>query len=468
MGRRAGAAARRRTRSWPRFRDPEFVASLAESSGPRHLDADMELVQDTFRSFAHNVVAPQAEHVHRTNGDVPEDVIEGLAEIGAFGLSVPAEYGGYSEGGDGEYLAMVIATEELSRASLGIGGSLITRPEILTRALVKGGTEEQKQHWLPKLATAEVMAAVAVTEPDYGSDVAGLKVTATPAEGPDGAAGYVINGVKTWCTFAARADVLMLLARTDPDRSLTHRGLSLFIVPKPRGEGHGFQFTQDGHRRGKMEGRPIDTIGYRGMHSYEIALENWWVPADHLIGGDDGPRPGLLLPDGGLRERPAADRGPGDRRDAGGLRGGARLRPQPHACSASNIVDYQLTRAKLGRMAVLIQAGRQFSYHVATLMAKGQGADRGQHGQGLRVQGRRVGHPRGDADPRRLRLRRGVHRQPAVRRRPRAVDLRGRRRDPLPQGHRPPLDVIRVCAAGRPCSRHSVGRKHSGQVRAAR
>ena len=102
---------------------------------------------------------------------------------------MPAEYGGYSEGGDGEYLAMVVATEELSRASLGIGGSLITRPEILTRALVKGGTEEQKLHWLPKLATAEVMAAVAVTEPDFGSDVAGIKVTATPAEGPDGAAG---------------------------------------------------------------------------------------------------------------------------------------------------------------------------------------------------------------------------------------------------------------------------------------
>ena len=251
----------------------------------------MELVQDTFRSFATNVVAPQAEHVHRTNGDVPEDVIEGLAEIGAFGLSVPAEYGGYNEGGDSEYLAMVVATEELSRASLGIGGSLITRPEILTRALVKGGTEEQKQHWLPKLATAEVMAAVAVTEPDYGSDVAGVKVTATPAEGPDGAPGYVINGVKTWCTFAARADVLMLLARTDPDRSLTHRGLSLFIVPKPRGDGHGFQFTQEdgaAGKVGKLEARPIDTIGYRGMHSYEVALEDWWVPADHLIGEDDG------------------------------------------------------------------------------------------------------------------------------------------------------------------------------------
>src|SRR6185295_9445820 len=245
-----------------------------------------EMVQDTFRSFADNEIAPRAEHVHRDNGDVPEDVIAGLAEMGVFGLSVPAEYGGYSEGGDGEYIAMVVATEELSRGSLGIGGSLITRPEILTRALVKGGTEAQKKNWLPKLATAEVMAAVAVTEPDFGSDVAGIKVTATPAVGADDAPGYVINGVKTWCTFAGRADVLMLLARTDPDRTKAHRGLSLFIVPKPRGDGHGFVFTDD--RGGRMEGRAIDTIGYRGMHSYEIAFDNWFVPADNLIGGPGG------------------------------------------------------------------------------------------------------------------------------------------------------------------------------------
>ena len=143
-------------------------------------------MQDTFRRFAEDKIAPVAEHVHRDNGDVPEDIITGLAEMGAFGLSVPAEYGGYSEGGEGEYLGMVVATEELSRGSLGIGGSLITRPEILTRALVTGGTEEQKHEWLPKLATAEVMAAVAVTEPDFGSDVAGIKVTATPAAGADG------------------------------------------------------------------------------------------------------------------------------------------------------------------------------------------------------------------------------------------------------------------------------------------
>src|ERR1700757_3610636 len=166
---------------------------------------------------------------------------------------------------------MGVAPEELSRGSLRIGGALIPRPEILPRALVKGGTEAQKQEWLPKLATGEVMAAVAVTEPDYGSDVAGLKVTATPTDGPDGEAGYAINGVKTWCTFGAWADVLMLLARTDPDRSAAHRGLSLFVVPKPRGDGHGFEFRDD--RGGRLEGRAIDTIGYRGMHSYEVAFE---------------------------------------------------------------------------------------------------------------------------------------------------------------------------------------------------
>ncbi|MEY4230148.1 MAG: hypothetical protein RLZZ362_997 [Actinomycetota bacterium] len=358
------------------YRDPAFIASLATTAGPRHLDQDFELVQDTFRSFADNEIAPRAEHVHRYNEDVPEEIIQGLADMGAFGLSVPAEYGGYSEGGDGEYIGMVVATEELSRGSLGIGGSLITRPEILTRALVKGGTEAQKQEWLPKLATAEVMAAVAVTEPDYGSDVAGLKVTATPAAGPDGAEGYVINGVKTWCTFGARADVLMLLARTDPDRTKTHRGLSLFIVPKPRGEAHGFEFTQPARQDGavgKMEGRPIDTLGYRGMHSYEIALDNWWVPADNLIGGPDGLGKGFYYQMEGFengRLQTAAR--------AVGLMQAAYEAALDYAQNrkvfGSTIADYELTQVKLGRMAVLVQAGRQFSYEVARLMAKGEGA----------------------------------------------------------------------------------------------
>ena len=353
------------------------------------------MVQDTFRSFAANEIAPRAEHVHRHNLDVPEELIAGLAEMGVFGLSVPAEYGGYSEGGDGEYIAMVVATEELSRGSLGIGGSLITRPEILTRALLKGGTEAQKHHWLPKLATAEVMAAVAVTEPDFGSDVAGIKVTATPAAGHDGTPGYVINGVKTWCTFGARADVLMLLARTDPDRAKTHRGLSLFIVPKPRGEGHGFEFTQEAGAAGtvgKMEGRPIDTIGYRGMHSYEIAFDNWWVPAIEPDRRGSRPRQGLLLPDGGLRERSAADRRPGNRSDAGGVRGRLRLRPQPHGVRLADLrlradasEARQDGRADPGRPAVQLSRG--------DADGQGPGLHRGQHGEGLCVSGRQSGSP---------------------------------------------------------------------------
>ncbi len=353
------------------YREPAFLASLADVQGPRHLADDFEMVQDTFRSYAMKVIAPKAEHVHRHNDDVPEDVIAGLAEIGAFGLSVPVEYEGFSEGGEGEYMASVIATEELSRGSLGIGGSLITRPEILTRALVKGGTEEQKHEWLPKLATAEVLSAVAVTEPDYGSDVAGLKTTAVEAAGPNGEAGWLINGVKTWCTFGARANVLMLLARTNPDRSLAHRGLSLFIVPKPIGDAHGFMFTQDGG--GKMEGRPIDTIGYRGMHSYEIAIENWWVPETHLIGGRDGLGKGFYLQMAGFengRLQTAA-------RAVGVMQAAyesALDYAQNRVVFGTPISEYELTKVKLGRMAVITQASRQFSYAVARLMGKGEGA----------------------------------------------------------------------------------------------
>jgi len=347
------------------YRDPAFVASLAGDEGPRHLDDDFELVRDTFKRFAEDQIRPHAEHVHRTNADVPESILTGLGELGAFGLSIPEEYGGYASGGESDYLGMVVATEELSRGSLGIGGSLVTRPEILARALVGGGTEEQKHHWLPKLASGEVLAAVAVTEPDFGSDVAGLKVTATKVDG-----GWSINGMKTWCTFAARADVLMLLARTG-DRDSGHRGLSMFIVPKPRGEGHGFSFTQDGG--GKMEGRAIDTIGYRGMHSYEVAFDGWVVPDDCQIGGEAGLGRGFYLQMEGFengRLQTAA-------RAVGVMQAAyeeARQYAADRVVFGHPIGDYQLTQVKLARMAVIIQAARQFSYVVSRLMAKGEGA----------------------------------------------------------------------------------------------
>jgi len=356
-------------------RDPAVLAGLAATEGPRHLGEDFELVRETFHRFAEDKVRPHAEHVHRANGDIPEQVIEGLAELGGFGLSVPEEYGGFASGGESDYMGMVVATEELSWGSLGVGGSLITRPEILTRALVYGGTEEQKKHWLPKLASAEILAAVAVTEPDFGSDVAGIVTSATPVAG-----GWVVNGVKTWCTFAARADVLMLLVRTDPDRSLAHRGISMFIVEKPRGDGHGFVFTRadaPDHpgdlAPGRLEGRPIDTLGYRGMHSYELAFENWFVPEANLVGGAEGLGKGFYLQMQGFengRLQTAAR--------ALGVMQAAYEAASSYAAErkvfGSPIGDYQLTQAKLGRMAVIIQATRQSSYHVARLMARGEGA----------------------------------------------------------------------------------------------
>jgi (2S)-methylsuccinyl-CoA dehydrogenase len=352
-----------------RYRSPAFLASLADTDGPRGLSEDFEMVQDTFRRFAEDKIAPIAEHIHRHNDDIPEEIISGLAEMGAFGLSIGEEYGGFASGDESDYIAMVVATEELSRGSLGAGGSLITRPEILARALEMGGTEEQKQEWLPKLATAEIMNAVAVTEPDYGSDVAGVKVTATQVDG-----GWLINGVKTWCTFGARADVLMLLARTDPDRSQGHKGLSMFIVPKERGDGHGFELTQDNaFGVGKMEGRPIDTLGYRGMHSYEVALDNWFVPDANLIGGEAGLGKGFYYQMAGFENGrlQTAARAVGVMQSALEL---ARQYSEDRKVFGRPVHEYQLTQAKLARMAVTIQGARQFSYEVARMMAKGEGA----------------------------------------------------------------------------------------------
>jgi (2S)-methylsuccinyl-CoA dehydrogenase len=358
-------------------RDPAVLAGLATTDGPRHLGEDFELVRETFHRFAEDRVRPHAEHVHRANADIPEEVIEGLAELGGFGLSVPEEYGGFASGGESDYMGMVVATEELSWGSLGVGGSLITRPEILTRALVYGGTEEQKKHWLPKLASAEVLAAVAVTEPDYGSDVANIVTAAAPVAG-----GWVVNGVKTWCTFAARADVLMLLARTDPDRSLAHRGISMFVVEKPRGDGHGFLFTQTAEdapdrpadlQAGRLEGRPIDTLGYRGMHSYELAFENWFVPEANLVGGPGGLGKGFYLQMQGFEN--------GRLQTAARALGVMQAAYEAAAAYAaerkvfgSPLLEYQLTQAKLGRMAVIIQATRQSTYQVARLMAQAEGA----------------------------------------------------------------------------------------------
>jgi (2S)-methylsuccinyl-CoA dehydrogenase len=350
-----------------KFRDPSFVSDLYDIECNRNLDPEFDLVAETFRKFGEDKILPYAEIVHRNNLDVPEEIISELAQIGGFGLSIPEEFGGFATGGERDYLGMVVATEELSKASLGIGGSLITRPEILARALVAGGTAEQKTKWLPKLASGEIIAAVAVTEPDYGSDVANIAVTAKKTEG-----GFLVNGVKTWCTFAARADVLMLLARTDPDKSKAHRGLSLFIVEKPRADGKGFIINQDG-TYGRLEGRPIDTLGYRGMHSYELSFDNWFVPDDCLVGEQAGLGKGFYFQMKGFEN--------GRLQTAARALGVMQAAYQEALSYAKNrvvfgspIIQYQVTKEKLGRMKILIESSRQFAYHVAHLMGEQAGS----------------------------------------------------------------------------------------------
>lgn len=334
-------------------------------TGDYLLDEDKEIMRDTFRSFANDVVMPLAEEIHRHDLIVPEKILKGLVEMGCFGLSIPEQYGGLQPDDHEDNMGMIVVTEELSRGSLASAGSLITRPEILSKALLAGGTEEQKQKWLPKLAAAEPFCAVAITEPDYGSDVAGMKLKAEKIDG-----GWLLNGNKTWCTFGGKAGVLLTLARTNPDHSQGHKGLSMFLVEKPSSDGHSFEHTQP--EGGKISGKAIATIGYRGMHSFDVFFDNYFVPDENLLGGEAGLGKGFYFTMAGFaggRIQTAAR--------ATGLMQAAYERAISYAKErkvfGAPIADYQLTQIKIARMATLLATSRQFTYAVARLMDKGEG-----------------------------------------------------------------------------------------------
>jgi (2S)-methylsuccinyl-CoA dehydrogenase len=324
------------------------------------LDEVLEQVRTSVREFAEREVAPHAERIHRRDELVPEEFISQMAELGYFGMSVPEEYGGHELGN----LAMILITEELSRASLAAAGSLITRPEILTKALLQGGTEEQKRAWLPRIASGELMVGISVTEPDVGSDVASVKCRAERSH-VQGEQGWILNGPKSWCTFAGRADVLALLARTDPDPAKGAKGLSLLIVPKDRFTGHDFEMKQPGG--GRMVGKADATPGYRGMHSFTLNLENYFVPAENLVGGEKGLGNGFYLQMGGF----AAGRLQTGGR-ACGLAQAALEKTAEYVVDrvqfARPIADYQLTRFMLGRMAAKLAGARAITYAAALAM----------------------------------------------------------------------------------------------------
>lgn len=347
-------------------------AAVAEAAGTRitagedfgnvDLREGTTLAAEAFRRFAAEVVGPQAERIHRDDLTVPESLLQPMREMGVFGLSIPARYGGSAGDADDTPL-MLAVTEALSAESLAAAGSLITRPEILTRALLAGGTDVQKDDWLPRIATGDPLCAIAITEPDYGSDVASLMLRATRTEN-----GWLLDGAKTWCTFAGKAGLLMVVARTDPDRGKGHRGLSLMLVEKPSFEGHDFRFEQPGG--GVVAGRAIPTVGYRGMHSFDLAFESFFVPDANVLGGEAGLGRGFYLTMAGMTG--------GRIQTAGRALGVMRAALDAAVAYAADrrvfgapLAGYQLTRVKLARMAARYTACRHLAYAVARRLDEG-------------------------------------------------------------------------------------------------
>ena len=235
------------------------------------LDETFEAMREEMRKFAESEVAPHAHEWHLGNRYIPLEIIEHMAELGVFGLTIPEEFGGMGLGKE----SMCVVSEELSRGYIGVG-SLGTRSEIAAELILGGGTEEQKRHWLPKIASGEVLPTAVFTEPNTGSDLASLKTRASRHGDV-----YRVHGNKTWITHPVRADLMTLLVRTDP-KEPGYRGLSMLLAEKPRGTDEN-PFPAPG-----MTGSEIEVLGYRGMKEYEIGFDGFEVKADGLLGGIEG------------------------------------------------------------------------------------------------------------------------------------------------------------------------------------
>ena len=247
----------------------ENAASI--TFGDVALDEDMNLIREQFRKFVGDRVAPHAHQWHLKDELIPLPVVKEMCELGVFGLTIPEEFGGAGLG----KMAMCVVSEELSRGYIGVG-SLGTRSEIAAELILGGGTAAQKQHWLPKIASGEVLPTAVFTEPNTGSDLGSLRTRAV-REGDV----WKVTGNKTWITHAARADVMTLLVRTNPNAP-GYKGLSMLLAPKPRGTDAN-PFPAKG-----MTGGEIGVLGYRGMKEYEIGFDGFEVPHANLLGGEEG------------------------------------------------------------------------------------------------------------------------------------------------------------------------------------
>ncbi len=337
-----------------------LVALMREGAGhatfgATGLDDELEMIREQFRRYAEERVIPDAHGWHLRDELIPMEIIEELAGMGVFGLTIPEEFGGLGL----SKASMVVVSEELSRGYIGVG-SLGTRSEIAAELILTGGTEAQKAHWLPKIASAEVLPTAVFTEPNTGSDLGSLRTRAV-REGED----YVITGSKTWITHAARANVMTLLARTDSD-STDWRGLSMFLAEKTPGTEEN-PFPDEG-----ITGGEIEVLGYRGMKEYELAFDGLRVPAANLLGGEEGQGFKQLMQTFESARIQTAARAIGVAQSA--LEEGLRYALERRQFGKA-LIEFPRVSGKLAMMAVEIMVARQLTYHSAWAKDHGRRCD---------------------------------------------------------------------------------------------
>jgi (2S)-methylsuccinyl-CoA dehydrogenase len=315
--------------------------------------SEHEEIRRSVRDFVEREVKPVANDLDRRNEEIPESILKHMAELGYLGIIFPAEDVGLGL----DYIAMAIVTEELSRGWLSVG-SVMTRNLITGTLINANGTPQQKKHFLPRIARGEIMTAAAFTEPDVGSDTASIKTRAV-RKGD----GYLLKGSKMWCTFANRAHILTVMARTDPDPAKRHKGLSLILFEKE--PGNGFMPPQ-------LTGEPIPTIGYHGMKSFGLSFDDAYAPAANLIGGTEGRGFYQLMATYESARIQTAARGVGVAQAAYEC---AVKYARERSQFGQPIGNFQVIRHKLAHMAVEIEASRQLAYFAASQKDTGKRCD---------------------------------------------------------------------------------------------
>ena len=314
--------------------------------GATGLDEELEMIREQFRRFSADKVAPHAHDWHLKDELIPLEIINEMAEMGVFGLTIPEEYGGFGL----SKASMCVVSEELSRGYIGVG-SLGTRSEIAAELILCGGTEEQKQKWLPGIASAEILPTAVFTEPNTGSDLGSLRTRAVKV-GDD----WEVTGNKTWITHAARTHVMTLLARTDPE-TRDYRGLSMFLAEKTPGT------DDDPFPPPGMTGGEIEVLGYRGMKEYELGFSGFKVKGENLLGGETGKGFKQLMQTFESARIQTAARAIGVAQSA--LDEGMQY-AQDRKQFGKALIDFPRVAGKLAMMAVEIMIARQLTYFSAS------------------------------------------------------------------------------------------------------